>query len=467
MNLKLGLIMFMCLAPFLVIMYFVLYPKNWIKKKYIFGVKNREEFKMGEAEAKVEEIVQRNRKMSLWVIIVEIIIGALLLLIPDLTVMMITYTVYILLAFVICNFPYVKGNSELKSLKREFGIQSKGIRVADLKSISSSHALDMPMLLLPNILAGVCMILALLYDFDVLNISPNSLQGSFAATLMAGSFLIMGILFVFIARMMDNMRNEVISEESEVNANYNRAKKKIWSDLWIQMSWLNTAMIIIFMIIILIEWSEAGVIISSIIYMVGIFVILAILASKTAMLNECYKFENEYSDDDDNWIYGMFYYNTRDGRVNVERRDGMGATINLAHPVGKIITVLVALTLIGTIASLVWVGAMDATAIDVRVENGYIICHHLRDEYVIPKDEIVEISTGNGIEQLHPVRIAGVGTEKLLKGRWSVGEDKKVKMFMNPEVDEYIRIKTENDVYYINDNTLEETREIYKKCAEK
>lgn len=462
MSIKLGLIMFMCLAPFLVVMYFVLYPKNWRKKKFIFGIKNRVDFTMGDTEAKVEEIVQRNRKTALWIISLEIIIGALFLLIQNITVMMIIYTVYILIAFVICDFPYIKGNSELKSLKRELGIESKGVIVADLKSISASHALDMPMLLIPNILAGVCMILALVYDFKVLNISQNSLQGSFAATLMAGSFLIMGILFVFIARMMDNMRNEVISEESEVNANYNRAKKKIWSGLWIQMSWLNTAMIIIFMMIIFIGWSEAGVIISSVVYMLGIFVIIAILAKKTALLNECYKFENEYDDDDDNWIYGMFYYNPRDGRVNVERRDGMGSTINMAHPVGKIITALVALTLIGTVASLVWVGAMDATAIDVRVENGNVICHHLRDEYVIKKDEIVEISTGNNLEELHPVRIAGVATDKLLKGQWSVGEDKKVKMFINPEVDEYIRIKTNNNTYYINDNSVEETREIYE-----
>ena len=376
--------------------------------------------------------------------------------------MMIIYTVYIMLVIVICDFPYIKGNSELKSLKRELGIQSKGVRAADMKSISSAHALDMTMLLIPNILAGVCMILALLYDFKVINISESSLQGSFAATLMTGSFLLMSFIFVFVARLMDNMRNEVISEESEVNANYNRAKKKIWGNLWIQMSWLNTGMIIIFLVIILAGWSEAGIIVSSIVYLIGMFVILANLANKTALLNECYKFENEFNDDDDNWIYGLFYYNPRDGRVNVERRDGMGATINMAHPVGKILTVVVALVLIGTVASLVWVGAMDATPIDVRVENEAVICHHLRDEYVIRKDEIVEVSTGNDISKLHPVRIAGVATDKLLKGQWSVGEDKKVKMFMNPEVDQYIRIKTKDNTYYINDNSVEETKEIYE-----
>ena len=466
LKLSLGLIMFICLAPFLIIMYFVLYPKNWKKRKYLFGVKNREVFKIGKAETNVEEIVQRNRKLALWLIMAEIIIGAVLMIVPNLTAMMIIYTVYIMLAFVLGGFPYIKGNSELKSLKREMGIESKGVRVADIKSISASHALNMPVLLIPNVIALVCVLFSFLFDLKVIHFSNSSLQGSFAATLMSGSFFVMSILIVIIARMMDNMRNEVISEDSEVNANYNRAKKKLWSDLWTEMSWLNTAMIVFFLIIILARWSEIGVIISSVVYMIGLLVIFGVLAYRTAILNECYKFENEYDDDDDNWIYGMFYYNTKDGRLNVERRDGMGATINIAHPVGKVIIAVTALVLIGTIASLVWVGVMEATPIDVRVEGGKVICHHLSDEYVIREAEIQEISTGNNLEELHPVRIAGVGSENLYKGRWSVGEDKNVKMFINPNVDLYIRIKTEESVYYINDNSEDETREIYEKCAE-
>ena len=461
MNIKLGLILYMCLAPFLIMMLVVLYPKNWKKKKIFFGINNREEFKMGDTEAKVDEIVQRNRKLARWIIITEIIIGALLIFIPNMTVMAIVYTAYILIAFIICDVPYIKGNSELKSLKKELGIESKGVKVADLKSISAAHALNMPMLLLPNILAAVCMVFALLYDFKVIYYPGSELQGSFAATTMAGNYLFMSILFIILAIVSDNMRNVVISEDSEVNANYNRAKKMIWNNLWIQMSWLNTAMILIFLIIIVTGWSEAAILVSSVIYMVGIVVILGILAYKTALLSECYKFENELNDEDDNWIYGLFYYNPRDGRLNVERRDGMGMTINMANPIGKIITAVVALIMIGVVASLIWVGMMEATDIDVKLENGNVICHQLRDEYVIPVNEISELSIGDDLNELHPVRIAGVATDDLLKGSWSVGEDKKVKMFVNPTDEVYIRIRTADSVYYISDNTAEETQEVY------
>lgn len=463
MNLGLGFIMFLCLAPFLVIAYFYLYPKNWQKRKFVFGIKVRQEYKMGDVERRVDEIVQRNRNTAKWIITILIIIGLGLLLISNLTAMMIIFTFFILIAFVICDIPYIKGNSELKSLKRELGIESKGVIVADLKSISSAHAISMPMLLIPNLIAVLCTVFALLYDLKVIKLFESNIQGSFSTTILTGSFMIMGFSFIIAAKMMDNMRNEVISEESEVNVNFNRAKKKTWSDFWVQMCWVNTAMIIVFMIINFVGWSELGAIIISIAYMIAICVIIGLLTYKTALLNEVYKYEGSGYDDDDNWIYGLFYYNPKDGRVNIERRDGMGTTINMAHPIGKIITAIVALVIIGSIASLIWVGAMEATAIDVRFEENKVICHHLNDEYIIPRDEILDITMDSNIENLNPVRIAGVNSDNLLKGRWTVGEDKNARLFMNPDVDLYIRIETEEYVYYINDNSEEETREIYDK----
>lgn len=463
MNLKLGLIMFVCLVPFLIAMYFIMYPKKWHKRKNILGIRNREEYKIGETEKKVDEIVQDNREIALRIVIIGSVIAALLLLIPNLTAMMITYTIYILLALVVAVLPYVKGNTELKALKRELGIEAKGVRVADLKSISASHALNMPMLLLPNIIAAVGTVFALLFDLKVISIPGSVTQGSYVATAMAVIFLSMGILFIFLAKLMDNMRNDVISEESEVNSNYNRAKKKMWSDAWIQFSWMNTGMLIFLVIGIIMNWSELAVIVLSVLYMLGVFVIIAIVAHKTALLNECYKYENDAADDDDNWIYGLFYYNPKDGRVNIERRDGMGVTINMAHPLGKIYTGIVILVLIGTVAALIWVGAMEATATDIRYEDGKVICHHLSDEYVIPEDEILEVSIGDNMEELRPIRVAGTATDHILKGRFSInGEEGKVRLFIKPEIDLYIRIKTADYTYFINDNTEEDTRAIYE-----
>ena len=461
MNLKLGLIMFICLVPILIMIYFVVYPKKWKTKLQIFGVKNRDDFKSGETESVVDAIVQKYRNQAMWILIISVVISILLILIPDMTIMMITYTIFILFDVVAIYVPYVRGNTELKSLKRELGITAKGVRAADLRSINSAHALNMPMLLVPNVIAGLGTIVAFLYDFGVINIKDNRTQGSYAASILGITFLSMAVLFVFLAKMTDNMRNEVISEDSEVNTNFNRAKKKIWNDLWIQMSWLNTICLVLGILTVMVKASEAMLLTGSILYMVAICVIFGILASKTATLNGCYKVECPFDDDDDNWIYGIFYCNPKDGRINITRRDGLGATINMGHPLGKVVAGLVVLTLLGTVASLFWVGAVDNSKMEVRLENGNVICHLLRDEYVISEKDIQEVSFGENIEDLNPIRVAGFATDKVLKGNFSVDNDKKARFFMNPNVNQYIRIKTEKMTYFINGNTEEETNELF------
>lgn len=56
-------------------------------------------------------------------------------------------------------------------------------------------------------------------------------------------------------------------------------------------------------------------------------------------------------DDDDKWIFGLIYYNKEDPRVNVEKRFGIGYTVNAGTPagmaiyIGTVIVLIVVLTL--------------------------------------------------------------------------------------------------------------------------
>ena len=54
--------------------------------------------------------------------------------------------------------------------------------------------------------------------------------------------------------------------------------------------------------------------------------------------------------DDENWIYGFVYYNKDDPSLMVEKRFGAGWSINMAHPIGKIITIIILVITFGSIA---------------------------------------------------------------------------------------------------------------------
>ncbi len=61
------------------------------------------------------------------------------------------------------------------------------------------------------------------------------------------------------------------------------------------------------------------------------------------------KYSNASDSDDEKWLYGILYYNENDPSLMVEKRLGMGWTINMANPKGKLILVLILAMLFGSI----------------------------------------------------------------------------------------------------------------------
>lgn len=59
--------------------------------------------------------------------------------------------------------------------------------------------------------------------------------------------------------------------------------------------------------------------------------------------------EENYRDDDDRYILGSIYYNKKDPALMVEKRIGVGWTVNLAHPIGMILMILPFIIMIGLI----------------------------------------------------------------------------------------------------------------------
>ena len=157
----------------------------------------------------------------------------------------------------------------------------------------------------------------------------------------------------------------------------------------------------------------------------------------------------------------MFYYNPNDRKLNVDKRVGVGMTINMAHPVGKIITGFGVLTIVFSILALIWIGMMSVTPIDIIETDDYVICHQLWDEYKIAKNEIASVEYGD-FKDLRATRTAGTGMENVAKGTWSVNGEAGCRLYLNPQVGKYVKIKTETRTYYISENTSEETSALYE-----
>jgi hypothetical protein len=76
--------------------------------------------------------------------------------IPDFSIRLIAWSFFVFVDLVLMLVPFTKGNSEMKSLKRELGIASKkGVVYTDLKGAGAIHALKISSILVPNIIATV------------------------------------------------------------------------------------------------------------------------------------------------------------------------------------------------------------------------------------------------------------------------------------------------------------------------
>lgn len=458
-----GLIMFICLVPSLILMFVLMYPLNWQKKARIFGVNNREEFKTGKSAEFIDIVTKTHNRQALILLIVHIVISVLLLFVPGITIKMIVWTVFVYIALFSFMIPYVLGNSEMKKYKKNLGIVSDNVLFADLKNVGNIHALNKPLLITANIVGIVILLTAFLTDAGIIPFNFGMFEDVYLCTSLIGAVILTNLILFPVAFMVDNSRNLVISENSDINANYNRSRKKVFSDYLIAMTWCTDIIALLLMIVFLFLSSEFLMILVFGIYLLVMMGVTGLLVAKQRKVEEKYLPDKTtlVEDDDDNWILGMFYYNPSDKKLNVEKRVGVGWTINMAHPVGKIIGAVSALTIIASLILLIWIGMMSTTPIKIINNDEYVICHQLRDEYKIDKDDILNIEFGD-LKDISAIRVAGTGMENLAKGRFKVNGVGTCKFFLNPQAGKYIKIVTSDEIYYISESTEELTESLYE-----
>lgn len=350
------LIMFICVVPAALLMFFIAFPANPSKKKMIFGVRDNPKFHEGDAAEKFKSIAASCRKGALIITILVCVMSIVLLFLPANGMTMIAWILLVYGLFLIA-VPFGKGNVELKNLKKELGITKSGVTFTDLTNTNTVHSLKLPWLILPNAIAFITAVVSFLIDLGVIKVDVACEQ--YALTMMGISFLFIAVILVPIAIMMDNTRNIVISKDSNINANYNRAKKKTWADLMVSMSWANALFLTGYSILLMFVNSEMVILAGVLVYTLIIMIIVAIGAVNQKAIEKRYARDTnlELLDDDDYWVFGMFYNNPNDTRLNVEKRFGYGGTINIAHPAGKIIMAITFLLLVGTLIFVAWMAA--------------------------------------------------------------------------------------------------------------
>lgn len=170
------------------------------------------------------------------------------------------------------------------------------------------------------------------------------------------------------------------------------------------------------------------------------------------------------TENDENWIWGIFYYNKNDSRFWVDNKFGAGITVNMAKPAAIVFEVIVlGLTLIVSIGTAAICVLDEFVPVKLEYENGELNASQWKEEYQIEEEDIVSVAL---LEELPTIsKASGSSMENLCKGRWFSRElDRKFQVCLNPKEKPFLMIEAKDGTWYLlGDEEGKQTKEIYEK----
>lgn len=448
-------ILLIMMYPVLFVLYIVLKNEGSAGSGYCFGVRMNAEW-MKDSTA-VEILAEYRRSLRRYLIICAVIPPAALF-IPYLSITFTIYMIWLLAVILVPAIPFVRANRLLRIRKKEmgWGAENSGYTYADLKSAES----------------GVRTVRAVQF---VLPLSLSAAAGAWGlweavqaqtATfgILAVTFALLTLIFYGTAVWMDRQKNDVISQNSDVNLNYNRAKKKLWKNIWLTEAWLNTAFTAVAAGTIAADDIQTEVILwGSIVWSVLGIAPLFLAAKKMWDIDMCYRDLRDIAleeDDDTHWLGGILYYNKDDRHSMVTKRTGIGTTVNLASPAGIGLGIVGALGFLVIPVSCVWLILEEFTPIRLSVQEQIITAEHMKVEYEIPVSDVWKAE----LEEELPgwSKVSGTGMEHVEKGTFHIRNTGDCEVLLDPQNTVFLRIETKDCVYYLSDLDDAGTREVYE-----
>lgn len=452
-----------CFLPIMCVMYGVLYFEGKRKGKILFGVTLWKEDFDEEGNNRLERLKKKyNRNLMLANLIV--IAGYILCCIPKRSsIYMSGFMLLIMVTIIIYFIPFARANKKLKDIKnREIYMDKEKTDRCVVEVDIKAAAYREPAFFLKTGAAGL---LAGAVPFILECFIPKSGDMKGINLLIIGVSSLTGVLAYVLILYFGRLRTEVVSRDSSVNMQIARVKNYQWSRAFTIFIWLNAAFTFYI-------WFRMGdidtgwleVVIVSFIYSVILLTVMLLAEIKVIKVQDKYAaqaFDGE--DDDRHWFWGIVYYNKNDKRFMVSKRTGIGTTINMAKPAGKITMAIIGIILIvSTVGASIWMLLIDYTPIKLELTDKYIISGQLSEEYKISLNAVTKVELLEELPDLS--KRVGTGMETIYKGSFAEkeGERKKCEVCVRIKTGPYIRLEAGAEVYYLNDEEPEETIKIYE-----
>ena len=145
-----------------------------------------------------------------------------------------------------------------------------------------------------------------------------------------------------------------------------------------------------------------------------------------------------YVDEDDRWIWGMFYYAPNDRRMLVNARVGINTTVNLARRPVQVLMALVLAALLACPLAGVWLMDMERAPVELSVTEGRLVGAHFGGEWSVALEDIQSVEL---LEERPPLsRVAGTAMASAMTGAYRNGQRERFTCCLDPRTGPWLLV---------------------------
>lgn len=417
------------------IMYFVLANETKFKKNIAVGVTLPF---MGRSDPEVLARMTRFKRELRWLAAAMLAAAAVCIAAPVSDGLNMTlWLVWVDLCIVLFYVPYISCNRDMKKIKEARGWKREPERTVtvELSAAAQPYKELSVFHFLPPFLVSLT---PCIYEFGW----GEPLTGAFL--LLAAACI---PLFYCLYRWGFRRRAEVVDGDASLTAALTRLRRQAWRRCWLWGSWF---MGLLNIAVWLMLWRStpgllALAVLTAVLVAAAFYLEFSLRKAQERLTRESGK--SCYVDEDDKWIWGMFYYNPNDNRLMVNARVGMNSTVNLAKRGGQVLTAFCAVLLLLLPLMGVWMMCEERAAVTVTAADGMLAAAHGGSRYEIPLDEI---ESAELLAQRPSMRrVMGTGMETVLKGQFRSDELGQLTVCLDPRTGPYLLVRTRDGTLYL------------------
>ncbi len=173
------------------------------------------------------------------------------------------------------------------------------------------------------------------------------------------------------------------------------------------------------------------------------------------------------ADEDEYWGNGFTYHNPHDRRVFVEKRVGIGMTVNTGTPAGKwfmgIAIGITAAVVIG-VSFLLLRSELTSPQLNITEERRIDIDYPMYS-YEVPAESIVDIALAEEIPR--GIKTNGEATERVARGHFKLNDLGKARLYVFKKNPPYIRMRLKEGGYiFYNEEDPRQTEQVYERLRQ-